>query len=1107
MANGADKLGSLLGKAQEHERDFKWIEAADSYKKALELLPENEHRRRGDVAEMQSYALYKAAFQVADNAQFRDRIGAAAELSKRARTEYGEDGSSAASALRCAAMIPFLNYWVATDAAAKKRLVNESWNLAREALSAFEQEGDDLGYAHTFNRLSMAAGFACMYESDADVLKKRLVDGLTCAEKSISILSRTPDNIALARAYMHACRYQQEFGSSFAEKVVKLDPEGYSHLKKTLSLSEETSFAEIPSVTSFVPLPIPSGPELSSLLEKAVEFGKRINDRLVTGHALREQASEANWAIIMAQDSDERESLASRVFEIAKECRRELAIVQYETSMIFGEVWVTLPEPGVCGILAYFESDIGKKRELAEKAVEASVEFIRLAENLGVRDIIWSAHHQYGYNLTSLAKTEQDQLRKRTLLEKALQERGIVERFSDSYCPNDYWFRGTNLSLRAEAEVELADLEKNDEERVKRLRDATQHKKESLGLHFKSMSLEAIVDPSYHGIIGHWQIQYSSWLEKLHSLDHDKNTLRAAAVAWSRTANAFENAGIPARAAEASWKAAQVLDDLQEHGKSAENFVLASNAYKTAAEKLPQLRDFYQDHAAYMQAWAEIERAKTHHARDEPGLAKGYYENAAVLHDSTKRWKALARLYSAWAQVENAEDLSRNDRCQEAAEAYRHAECLFKESKEALRGMMGTAQESDEGHMTTRIMKAAAHRETFCRARVILEEARILDRQGDSAGSSDKFGLAAEMFTKVQDGLEEGDDRREIELIATLSKAWRAMARAEAETSPELYGEASLMFDKAKELASSEKSRLMSMGHSRFCKALESGTRFSDTGDASLHASASRDLDSASKYYLKADLFAAAEYSKASKLLFDGYAYMDKAGKEEDQDRKAKLYAMAEKVLSASASSYEKAGQPGKNSQVLKLLARVRDERELAISLAEVLRAPDIVSTTMAFSTPTPARERAVGVERFEHADVQVTLIARPKELHVGEDFNLEIEVVNAGRGPAQLTKVDKFIPEGFDVVSEPDKYRIEDSYLNMKGRRLDALKTEDVRLVLKPKVQGRFTVRPRVMYLDEAGTYKSSEPEPVDVTVKELGISGWLKGPEKKRQSAQHRE
>ena len=57
------------------------------------------------------------------------------------------------------------------------------------------------------------------------------------------------------------------------------------------------------------------------------------------------------------------------------------------------------------------------------------------------------------------------------------------------------------------------------------------------------------------------------------------------------------------------------------------------------------------------------------------------------------------------------------------------------------------------------------------------------------------------------------------------------------------------------------------------------------------------------------------------------------------------------------------------------------------------------------------------------------------------------------------------------------------------------ALKTEELKFVLKPKVQGPFTLKPTILYLDENGKYKSHEPEPVSITVKELGIKGWLKG------------
>lgn len=137
-----------------------------------------------------------------------------------------------------------------------------------------------------------------------------------------------------------------------------------------------------------------------------------------------------------------------------------------------------------------------------------------------------------------------------------------------------------------------------------------------------------------------------------------------------------------------------------------------------------------------------------------------------------------------------------------------------------------------------------------------------------------------------------------------------------------------------------------------------------------------------------------------------------------------------------------------------------------------------------------------MGSERFEHADIQANVIIRPKELKVGENLDLEVEIVNAGRGPALLIKVTELILQDFDLVEKPEKYRVEDSYV-MKGKRLDPLKTEELRIILKPRNQGVFQLKPRVLYLDENGKYRVHELEPVSVIVKELGIKGWLKGEE----------
>jgi hypothetical protein len=64
-----------------------------------------------------------------------------------------------------------------------------------------------------------------------------------------------------------------------------------------------------------------------------------------------------------------------------------------------------------------------------------------------------------------------------------------------------------------------------------------------------------------------------------------------------------------------------------------------------------------------------------------------------------------------------------------------------------------------------------------------------------------------------------------------------------------------------------------------------------------------------------------------------------------------------------------------------------------------------------------------------------------------------------------------------------------------MKEKRIDPLKTEELKLVLRTRARGTFLFKPRIVYFDENGKCKSHEPEPVVVTVRELGIKGWLKG------------
>jgi tetratricopeptide (TPR) repeat protein len=173
--------------------------------------------------------------------------------------------------------------------------------------------------------------------------------------------------------------------------------------------------------------------------------------------------------------------------------------------------------------------------------------------------------------------------------------------------------------------------------------------------------------------------------------------------------------------------------------------------------------------------------------------------------------------------------------------------------------------------------------------------------------------------------------------------------------------------------------------------------------------------------------------------------------------------------------------------QALEIFQKIGAKKEIekTIKLIEVLQPPH-----------TQIREGTVSSESLEYADVQSKIIASPRELKIGESLELEIELTNTcKKGAILLIKITEVIPEGFAIVKKPEVYRVEGNCLNMKEKRLDPSMTEEVKLVLTPKIQGTFHIKPKILYVDADCKEKTHEPKPTIITVKELGIKGWLKG------------
>jgi KaiC/GvpD/RAD55 family RecA-like ATPase len=122
---------------------------------------------------------------------------------------------------------------------------------------------------------------------------------------------------------------------------------------------------------------------------------------------------------------------------------------------------------------------------------------------------------------------------------------------------------------------------------------------------------------------------------------------------------------------------------------------------------------------------------------------------------------------------------------------------------------------------------------------------------------------------------------------------------------------------------------------------------------------------------------------------------------------------------------------------------------------------------------------------------IQAKLIVRSKEVNVGEDVNLGIELVNEGEAPALLIRVEKILPEGFELVAKPSYCRFEENYLDMNGKRLNPLMTEEIRLALRSFDKGTFTIKPKIVYVDATANQMSCEPEPVTINISETVLPG----------------
>jgi len=1085
-----------MNRAMELEKNYDWMGSAGLYRTALNMVPEQDVLKTGEIHERMGYGFFRAAGQADSVEEFKKRMQVSVESYEKASEMFEKVAPT--RGLYCKAMARYSDSWFVEEPSRKKELLDDCWRLIEEALESFDAAGDKLGYGKAFHGLPLCLLDRYGLAGDWHESKRIVEEALKYAKKAAERLSQPGLEKELAWTFTMVSFLVLDAldAGFFDEEEGELISVVSSYLEKALGLSERIEDAYLQVFLRFAlgwNIAMTEG-DLQVVwkhAEKSLEQAKKSKDHFLIGQAYLGLHWTADLTADMEEDPDKQKERRKMSIQFAEESiRHGLLVCRYlDVSSTYTTYLVDSYTK-----LAQAETNPQEKSALLKRAVEVGRKGSEYAQASGSQDAIRGIFHVASKAIFFLSELETDVNEKKKLLEEALELREKTIQISDQVSPPYSWNRGVFQNYLALIKADLAKLEKNEEKKRHLLEEASSSMERCLEICTKSLS-KGIARGYFALYLGWYLDWFGEILDQLYSITKDEKVINRAIEVYQGAAQVYQKVGMPSRVAEAYWKAAKLYNQRGEYAEAADNFEQASKNYQLVAEKIPQFKCFYEDHRSYMQAWSEFEKAKLAHEREEYEQSKTHYENAANLLKSSKRWSYLTSNFSAWATLEQAEGQTKKEKSDESRQAFQLAANQFSEAKASLEEEAKKIEDPDEKAKTIELSEVSELRREYCLARAELEEAKIHDKNEDHGASAKKYSEVAQRFEKIAEKLEDEPDRNELLFQAHLCRALEKMELAHEKAEPALYAEASELFTKTQKITTKKRNALLSLGNACFCKALESGTKFKVTPNVELYTTAKQYMERAAHHYTEAEFEGASKWTKATERLFDAYFYMCNAESEVDPEKRAKYYQLAEKHLDLASSLYETAGYMSKRDETLKHLERVREEKELLITPTEILKAPTIVSATPTISAPTPTKEEAVGLEGFEHANIQANLFIRLKEFKVGEDINLELELVNAGKAPALLIKTEQLIPEGFEIKEKPEIYRVEDSYLNMKGKRLDPLKTEEVKLVLKALDKGTFTLKPKILYLDETGKYRSHEPEPTTIKVKELGISGWIKG------------
>jgi predicted amidohydrolase/tetratricopeptide (TPR) repeat protein len=401
---------------------------------------------------------------------------------------------------------------------------------------------------------------------------------------------------------------------------------------------------------------------------------------------------------------------------------------------------------------------------------------------------------------------------------------------------------------------------------------------------------------------------------------------------------------------------ARLEDRLGNYMTSAEYYKKAQISHNKSLQAIEYkpLKDRVNEKIKYAKAWYFIENAKVYHKGEQHLKARENYEKATEILKALSSFNHEAAYYGAWISLEEAEDLSKHEEYDEAIKTYEKTRDLFDNAIFVIRFIRKNVRRSEE---LKKLEKVAKVRMKHCSARIDLDEARILGKSGEHMIAAEKFKSAASKFRDICLLFKIKRERKEIEAIFHLCKAWENMELAENYENPEKFAEAAKLFAKASDYFTESKLKYLADGNSNFCIALEEGCRFDQSHDIEvkrkLYQKIKLILRKAANLYEKGGFKNASDWALATSIYFDAAWNLIQADHELDARKKKEFLSYGSNYLKSAAELFHKAEYKDKEKEVQERLERVNKEEKILFSALNTINKPSISRSIEGVVTPS----------------------------------------------------------------------------------------------------------------------------------------------------------